>query len=244
MVDIIQVKNLKYGYPDGSIALDAVDFCVREGECVGVIGANGAGKTTLLLHMNGILQCCCGSVVVNGRKVSEENLCMIRREVGLVFQDPDSQLFMPTVFDDVAFGPINMGLDAQEVSRRVITALESVDMVHCAKKISHHLSFGEKKRVSVATVLSMNPKILVLDEPTSNLDPKHRRQLIGILKGISVTKIIASHDLDMISRLTDRVLFLRDGRAAAYIPTDRLLTENALLEELGFCPTEFSSVLT
>lgn len=244
MVDIIQVKNLKYCYPDGTMALDSVDFRAREGECLGVIGANGAGKTTLLLHMNGILQGCGGSVVVGGRTVSEENLCMIRREVGLVFQDPDAQLFMPTVFDDVAFGPMNMGLGMQEVSRRVITALESVDMVHCAKKISHHLSFGEKKRVSVATVLSMNPKILVLDEPTSNLDPKHRRQLINILKGISVTKIIASHDLDMISQLTDRVLFLRAGRAAACISTGRLLTENALLEELGFCPAEFSPILT
>lgn len=235
MYNAIEVKDLEYFYPDGTKALEGINFCVGEGESLGVIGANGAGKTTLLLHLNGILHGK-GSVKINGRKICTENLAAIREDVGLVFQDPDAQLFMPTVFDDVAFGPINMGCCEDDVSRRVQEALMSVDMVHGARKISHHLSFGEKKRVSVATVLSMSPKIFVFDEPTSNLDPKHRHQLIGILKGISMTKVIASHDLDMIMQLTNRVLFLRHGRIVACVATQELLSQISLLEELGFYP--------
>ncbi len=239
----IEVESLGYSYPDGTKALQGVSFCLSPGEALGVVGANGAGKTTLLLHLNGILQGE-GCVKINGRKVASGSLESIRQDVGLVFQDPDEQLFMPTVFDDVAFGPINMGLAQEEVLKRVHKALASVDMSHAAGKISHHLSFGEKKRVSVATVLSMKPDIFVFDEPTSNLDPKHRRQLMDILKGVSMTKVIASHDLDMIARLTNRILFLRNGRCAACIPTGQFLAESSFLEELGFCPDEFSLIST
>lgn len=237
----IEVESLNYAYPDGTKALHDVSFCLAAGETLGVIGANGAGKTTLLLHFNGILRGE-GFIRINGQKIATGNLKSIRREVGLVFQDPDTQLFMPTVFDDVAFGPMNMGLNEEEVSRRVREALASVDMLHAKDKISHHLSFGEKKRVSVATILSMKPNVLVFDEPTSNLDAKHRRQLMDILKRIPMTKVIASHDLDMIIRLTNRVLFLRDGHCAAYLATDQLLTEHAILEEMGFSPGEFSPI--
>lgn len=232
----IEVNELEYSYPDGTKALKGLNFCVAQGESLGVIGSNGAGKTTLLLHLNGILQGE-GFVKINGRKICQKNLAAVREDVGLVFQDPDTQLFMPTVFDDVAFGPINVGCCEREVARRVHEALASVDMAHAAGKISHHLSFGEKKRVSVATVLSMSPKIFVFDEPTSNLDPKHRHQLISILKGIPMTKVVASHDLDMIMRLTDRVLFLRNGCIAACVATEDLLSQASLLEELGFYPT-------
>lgn len=218
----IEIEDLRFAYPDGTEALSGVSFCVDEGECIGLIGPNGSGKTTVLLHLNGILRGQ-GRVRIYNRDVIEENLPFIRKEIGLVFQDPDMQLFMPTVFDDVAFGPVNLDWGPQEVRESVARALAEVDMRSYAQKISHHLSFGEKKRVSIATVLSMAPSILVLDEPTGNLDPKHRRQLIDILGGFAATKIIASHDLDMISRLADRVIYLEEGRVAAMGPTRQIL---------------------
>jgi cobalt/nickel transport system ATP-binding protein len=235
MAYAIEVEDLIFSFPDGTLALDGVSFSVQEGECLGLIGSNGAGKTTLLLHLNGILRGR-GIVRILGEEVTDKNLAQIRKAVGLVFQDPDAQLFMPSVFDDVAFGPLHMDLRKEEIEKRVDKALLSVDMQAAAEKISHHLSFGEKKRVSIATVLSMDPKILVLDEPTSNLDPRHRTQLIEILKSVRVTKIIASHDLDMIARLTDRLLFLQDGKIVENGPTREILSNSRLLKELGFYP--------
>jgi cobalt/nickel transport system ATP-binding protein len=235
MAHAIEVEDLIFSFPDGTLALDGVSFSVQEGECLGLIGSNGAGKTTLLLHLNGILRGR-GIVRILGEEVTDKNLAQIRKAVGLVFQDPDAQLFMPSVFDDVAFGPLHMDLRKEEIEKRVDKALLSVDMQAAAEKISHHLSFGEKKRVSIATVLSMDPKILVLDEPTSNLDPRHRTQLIEILKSVRVTKIIASHDLDMIARLTDRLLFLQDGKIVENGPTREILSNSRLLKELGFYP--------
>ncbi|HAJ56474.1 MAG TPA: cobalt ABC transporter ATP-binding protein [Candidatus Omnitrophica bacterium] len=233
MSKAIEFEHVAFSYPDGTNALEDINFSVDSGECLGLIGPNGAGKTTLLLHLNGILRGS-GSIRVHGSQLCDENITLIRKDVGMVFQDPDMQLFMPTVFEDVSFGPLHMGLPDKEIKERVFKALNDVDMAYVSDKISHHLSFGEKRRVSIATVLSMEPKILVLDEPTSNLDPKHRSQLIDILRSIPVTKIIASHDLDMISRLADRVLFLEEGRAAAIGQTKHILSNSRLFKELGF----------
>lgn len=233
MPQAVDITHLSFSYPDGTKVLEDISLSMEEGLSVGLIGANGAGKTTLLLHLNGILQGE-GEVRIFGVAITPDRLADIRRQVGLVFQDPDCQLFMPTVFDDVAFGPLNMGLPPEEVERRVRKTLASVDMEKNIRRISHHLSFGEKKRVSVATVLAMDPKLLVLDEPTGNLDPGHREQLIHILKDIPVTKLIASHDLDMIRSLTERVILLSSGRIAAYGPTSSILSDRALLKSCGF----------
>lgn len=206
----VEIKNLNYSYPDGTEALRDINLDIFEGESVGVIGPNGAGKTTLLFHLNGILKGS-GKVRVLDFEMNGRNLAQIRSKVGLVFQDPENQLFMPTVFDDVSFGPINMMWPRAKVETSVNQALREVDMLDSIKRPSHHLSFGEKKRVSIATVLSMQPEILVLDEPTSNLDPKGRKSLIGFLKSIDKTKIIASHDLEMISEICSRYVFMDKG---------------------------------
>lgn len=206
----VQIRNLQYHYPDGTPALRDISLDVAVGESVGIIGPNGAGKSTLLLHLNGILRGK-GSIKIMGSELSDKNLALIRKRVGLVFQDPDNQLFMPTVFDDVAFGPINMMLSKEEVRSSVNSALKQVSMDDQVARSSHHLSFGQKKRVSIATVLSMQPDILVLDEPSSNLDPKGRKELIALLKGIDKTKIIASHDLDLINEMCTRYIFMDKG---------------------------------
>ena len=206
----IEIRNLNYVYPDGTKALRDINLDVFIGESVGVIGPNGAGKTTLLLHLNGILKGT-GKICVLDFKMNGKNLAQIRKKVGLVFQDPENQLFMPTVFDDVSFGPINMMLPRAEIETSVNEALKEVGMLDSIKRSSHHLSFGEKKRVSIATVMSMGPEILALDEPTSNLDPRGRRDIIRLLKGINKTKVIASHDLQMICELCSRYVFLDKG---------------------------------
>lgn len=206
----IEIRNLDYIYPDGTKALGDINLDVFVGESVGIIGANGAGKTTLLLHLNGILRGT-GLIQILDLKMEDKNLAQIRKKVGLVFQDPENQLFMPTVFDDVSFGPINMMLPREEVETSVNAALKEVGMLDSIKRPSHHLSFGQKKRVSIATVLSMNSEILALDEPTSNLDPRGRRNIIEFLKGINKTKIIASHDLELISELCSRYIFMDKG---------------------------------
>ena len=236
---VIEIKNLNYTYPDGTEALKSINLDIFAGESLGIIGPNGAGKSTLLLHLNGILKDK-GQIKILDLEISEQNLPLIRSKVGLVFQDPDNQLFMPTVFDDVSFGPLNMGLAKQEVISCVQSALKEVDMLDSIKRTSHHLSFGEKKRISLATVLSMHPEILVLDEPSSNLDPKHRRQFINLLKKLNITKIIATHDLDLIAETCLRVALLDKGKIVAVGDTIDILMNKNLLETHSL---EMSSVL-
>ena len=209
-------------------ALKDINLKVGRNEIVGLIGDNGAGKSTLLLHLNGILRTD-HQIRIFGLDITDNNLPMIRSRVGLVFQDPEHQLFMPTVFDDVGFGPVNMGMKKDDVIRSVQSALEEVDMLSFAERSSHHLSVGEKKRVAIATVLSMHPQILVLDEPSSNLDPKHRRELINLLKKLTLTKIIATHDLDLVSEICTRVAILDKGRIVAAGPASAILQNKPLL---------------
>lgn len=228
MAEVIKIKDLKYTYPDGTQALRGIDLTVYKYESVGLIGPNGAGKSTLLLHLNGILK---GSGEVE--VLDNKNLEEIRTKVGLVFQNPDEQLFSPTVFDDVAFGPFNMGLEEDEVKRRVRLALNDVGMSGFEERCPHHLSFGEKKRVAIATVLSMQPEILVLDEPSSNLDPRARRGLIKLLQSLKITKIIATHDLDLVSILCNRVIFLNNGKKVAAGSTNEILEDKELLLSYG-----------
>ena len=232
---VIEIKNLSYSYPDGTEALHDITLDVFEGESIGIIGPNGAGKSTLLLHLNGILKGN-GYIRIFDIEVNDKNLTYIRSKVGLVFQDPDNQLFMPTVFDDVAFGPINMLLPKNEVKLSVEGVLKEVDMLGSIGRASHHLSFGEKKRVSIATVLSMKPEILALDEPTSNLDPKARYNFIQLLKSVTKTKIIASHDLDMILDICDRAIILDKGTIVAIGTAKGILSNTSLLEKHNLLP--------
>ena len=211
---IICIKNLHYSYPDGTKALSDINLEIQCGESLGIIGSNGAGKSTLLLHFNGILQGT-GNISVAGERLTDKNLSKIRSIVGLVFQDPDSQLSMPTVFDDVGFGPINMDMPQEEVEKSVHKALSDVDMLSSIKSSSHHLSIGEKKRIAIATVLSMNPQILVMDEPSSNLDPRHRRELIKLINKLEMTKIIATHDLELIGNTCSRIILMEEGKIIA-----------------------------
>lgn len=230
---IIRVRNLEYTYPDGTQALKGIDLDIFRGESVGLIGPNGAGKSTLLLHLNGILKGRQGWVEILGMKVEEKNLIKIRRKVAIVFQQPDDQLFMPTVFDDVAFGPINAGYPQEKVREKVRKALKEVDMEDCEKRCSHHLSFGEKKRISLATVLSMQPEILILDEPASNLDPRARRHLIKLLKNLNLTKIVAGHDLELILDICQRVVLLDEGKIVANGRARKVLKNKSLMESHG-----------
>jgi cobalt/nickel transport system ATP-binding protein len=225
----LEVRGLAYSYPDGHQALSGVDLAIAPGETIALLGPNGAGKTTLILHLNGILQAGAGDVHVGGLPVTRANLKEIRRRVGVVFQDPDDQLFMPTVRDDVAFGPANLGLRGDALDRRVHDALSSVGMADAADRPPHHLSFGQRRRVAVATVLAMDPQILVLDEPTSNLDPAARRDLADILAGLPVTAIIATHDLPYALELCPRTVILSDGVIVADGPTAEILADEALM---------------
>jgi cobalt/nickel transport system ATP-binding protein len=226
---IVEVKHLRHVYPDGTEALRDVSFRITHGESVAIIGANGAGKSTLLLHLNGCLAPTEGEVRVGDFPVTRATLPEIRRTVGMVFQDSDDQLFMPTVRDDVAFGPLNLGFPAGDVDRRVLDALERVGAAHLADRPPYHLSGGEKRRVAIATVLSMEPSILVMDEPTSGLDPHARRQLIGLLHDFHHTKIFTSHDLDMVLDLCDRSIVLSGGEVAADGPTRDIFRDDELL---------------
>jgi cobalt/nickel transport system ATP-binding protein len=230
--EAIRVENLHYRYPDGTYALKGVSLCVGEGESVAIVGPNGAGKTTLLLHFNGILRGS-GKVFVFGEEVTSRNLLSVRKLVGLVFQDPDDQLFMPTVLEDVAFGPLNLGLSQEEAVKRAINALEMVGMSYAANKSPHQLSFGERKRVAIATVLAMEPKVLVLDEPTANLDPRSRRQLLSLLRRLEVTKIVATHDLDAALFLCDKAILMDDGQIVAIGETREIFSDEALMEAHG-----------
>ena len=226
---LVEAENLRHVYPDGTVALRDVSFRITHGESVAVIGANGAGKSTLLLHLNGYLTPTAGEVRVGDSSFTRKTLPEIRRRVGMVFQDPDDQLFMPTVYEDVAFGPVNLGLSAPEVEARVQEALKRVGAEHLRERPPYRLSGGEKKRVAIATVLSMAPDILVMDEPTNGLDPWARRRLMELLKEFRHTKIFTSHDLDMVLELCERTIVLRDGEVRADGPTREIFRDDGLL---------------
>jgi cobalt/nickel transport system ATP-binding protein len=228
----VEIKGLYFIYPDGTPGLHGVDLTIAEGESVGIVGPNGAGKSTLLLHLNGILSGR-GDVRIFGLPVEKKNLREIRRRVGLVFQDPDDQLFSPTVFDDVAFGPMNMGLSQEDVAAAVSRALEEVGIAGQEKRSAYHLSYGQKKRASIATVLSMNPDLLVLDEPSSNLDPRARREFSELLQGMKITKILVTHDLPFVFENCDRVVVMSGGKIVADGDSFSILSDEALLSEHG-----------
>ncbi|MDD1762792.1 MAG: ATP-binding cassette domain-containing protein [Methanothrix sp.] len=234
-MSIIEIEDLVYYYPDATLALDGVNFQAEKSESVALLGANGAGKSTLLLHINGLLRGHSGTVKVLGRMVEDKNLRWLRRRVGIVFQDPDDQLFMPTLAEDVAFGPANMCLSEDQVNERVNWALQSVGLVDLKEKASHHLSFGQKKRAALATVLSMKPEVLVLDEPTSNLDPRSKMQMVLLIRSLQdsgTTIITATHDVNLVPYLADRTVLL-DKKVAAMGSTRQILGNRALMEGLG-----------
>lgn len=224
----LRFDNVHYTYANGYEALKGVSFRIGHGEKVALVGANGAGKSTVVLHTNGLLLPRQGSVNVGDIPVTTQTLPLVRQSVGLVFQNPDDQLFMPTVEEDVAFGPINMKLPATEVERRVAQALEAVGASALRHRAGYQLSGGQKKSVSIATVLSMEPNILVMDEPTSNLDPRARRQLINLIASFEHTCLIATHDLDMVCELCPRTIVMNDGRVVMDAPTEDIFPRNSL----------------
>ena len=228
----IEIENLSYTYPDGHQALCEVSLHIQPCEKVALVGPNGAGKSTLILHLNGILLGQ-GSLQVAGLTVHKENLGRLRARVGLVFQNPDDQLFSPTVYDDVAFGPLYQGFSDQEVQSRVAEALAVVNMQSYARRVSHHLSAGEKKRIAIATVLSMNPEILVLDEPTAGLDPRARRSLINLLNELPITMLVSSHDMHLVHEIFPRMIIMDEGCIVADGPTVDLMQDEALLNAHG-----------
>lgn len=225
--------DVHYHYPNGYEALRGVSFRVTHGEKVALVGANGAGKSTLLLHTDGLLMPSQGEVVMGGITLTRRTLSLVRQSVGLVFQDSDNQLFMPTVEEDVAFGPSNMRLEPAEIEGRVVDALEAVGALHLRKSSPFQLSGGQKKRVAIATVLSMEPSILVMDEPTSNLDPRARRQIIDLIRRFRHTTLIATHDMEMVLDLCDRTIVMKDGKIVADGSTQHVFGDLALLEDCG-----------
>lgn len=235
----IDCKEVHYSYPDGKKALNGISFKIHHGESVGIVGANGAGKSTLLNILLGIVFPTKGQVNIGDIPISKKTLPLIRQRVGLVFQDADDQLFMPSVYDDVAFGPRNYKLDEKEVDRRVTKALETVGILHLKDRPPYKLSGGEKRSAAIATVLSMEPDILIMDEPTSALDPKSRRRLISLLNEFSYTKIITSHDMDMVWETCERTIIISEGAVVADGLTREILSNEELMNnsalELPFC---------
>jgi cobalt transport protein ATP-binding subunit len=232
MTNVLQVQDLHFSYHDGHAALRGVSFQMCAGDKVALVGPNGAGKSTLMLHLNGILNGQ-GEVTVGGKRLTRDNLPAVRAMVGLVFQNPDDQLFSPTVFEDVAFGPLHMGLPMNEVERRVKSALEAVRMSGFRDRLSHHLSVGEKKRIAIATVLSMNPQILVLDEPSAGLDPRGRRTLINLLRELPITMLVSTHDMRLVQELFPRTIVMDEGQIVEDGPTKQILEDEKLLTAHG-----------
>ena len=230
--DVVKVNDLHFSYPDGHEALRGVSFNLCQGDKVALVGPNGAGKSTLMLHLNGIFSGH-GEIEVGGMRLSPDNLPVVRAMVGLVFQNPDDQLFSPTVFEDIAFGPLHMGLPEDEVGARVSEALEMVHMTASRDRLSHHLSVGEKKRISIATVLSMRPQILVLDEPSAGLDPRARRSLIRLLQEMPITMLVSTHDMAMVKECFPRTVVMDEGKIVADGLTANILEDAKLLEAHG-----------
>jgi len=232
MTYAVEIRDLNYTYPDGTAALAGVNLRVEEGTTFGLLGANGAGKSTLLLHLNGLLNAN-GAVKIFGEGITRGNVRDVRRRLGLVFQDPDDMLFMPRLVDDVAFGPRNLGLAEAEVAERVAEALAAVGLAGQERRSPHHMSLGERRRASLAAALALRPDILVLDEPTANLDGRGRRELASLLAALGGTKIIASHDLAFVETLCSQVAVLAAGRVVASGPAAEILADEALLREHG-----------
>ena len=230
---VVDLEHVHYRYPDGFEALSGVDLHIESGEKVALVGPNGAGKSTLMLQLNGTLRPTHGTVRVAGMAVGKDTIRRVRSKVGLVFQDPDDQLFSPTVFDDVAFGPLHMGLPADEVHRRVERALAAVGMAGFARRVPHRMSLGQRKRVALATVLSMDPSILVFDEPSAGLDPCGRRELIGLLRSLDQTLLVSTHDMRLVAEVFPRTIVMDGGTVIADGPTDRLMADHVVLEAHG-----------
>jgi cobalt/nickel transport system ATP-binding protein len=229
----IEIEHLHFQYPDGFEALHGVDLLVTAGEKLAIVGPNGAGKSTLLLHLNGVHEPSHGVVRIGGMVVDRSTVRRIRAQVGLVFQDPDDQLFSPTVFDDVAFGPLHMGVAESEIHDRVEYALAAVGMSGFERRMPHRLSLGQRKRVALATVLSMDPAVLVFDEPSAGLDPRGRRELIQVLRGLSQTMLVSTHDMRLVAEVFPRTIVMDDGRIAADGRTVDILADDRLLEAHG-----------
>lgn len=232
MQPIIEIEHLSYTYPDGKQALRDISLHIHPGEKVALVGANGAGKSTLLMHLNGVLSGD-GKITVDGMALNKETASVIRAKVGLVFQNPDDQLFSPTVNEDVAYGLVYQGRSDSEIEEGVRQALEAVGMGNYGDRNPYHLSGGEKKRVAIATVLSMRPQVLALDEPTAGLDPRSRRELIELLDDLPHTSFIATHDLAMVAKIATRVVVLEQGSVAANRPTAEILGDENLLWQHG-----------
>lgn len=230
---MLHIEELHYCYPDGTEALRGVSLAIGPGEKVALVGPNGAGKSTLLLHLNGVLRSSKGLVRINDEPVDDATVRRVRAMVGMVFQDPDDQLFSPTVFDDVAFGPLHMGLEEAEVHERVNWALEQVGMAGFERRMPHHMSLGQRKRVAIATVLSMRPQVLALDEPSAGLDPRARRGLIHLLQQLPQAMVVSTHDMKMVQEVFPRTIILAEGRIAVDGPSDAILADNDLLECYG-----------
>ena len=230
---LIEARDVWFAYPQGADVLRGLSFRITHGEAVGLIGCNGAGKSTLLMHLNGFLTPRCGEIPIGDTPLTAQTVAAARRAVGVVFQDPDDQLFMPTVAEDVAFGPLNLGLPLDEVAQRVGAALERVGMTSVRERPPYKLSAGEKRAVAIATVLAMMPDILVMDEPTSSLDSRGRRRLIELLRGFEHTRIIATHDLELVVEICSRVLIMDEGRIVADGPARTILGDRELLHAHG-----------
>ncbi len=229
----LTISGLGYAYPDGTRALDGIDLDVATGQRVALLGPNGAGKSTLILHLNGVIMPTEGNVTIGISRLDATTVREIRSRIGLVFQDPDDQLFMTTLYDDVAFGPLNAGLTQGEVDERVHESLHAVGLADLASKAGQHLSFGQRKRAALATILAMRPEIMVLDEPTSNLDPRARHQMLTLLASLDTTMIVATHDMDLAWHLCQRAVIVDGGRIAADGPAEEILGDAQLLDEHG-----------